>query len=173
MAAIYGGSHVTPELSTLVSLLVPVAAATAVRLQLRVSPDLLPSLALKAPPPLLDNMPQLFDGCNVCMSAAMRGLGQQTAAATANLGAYYLMGLPLAYYLAFSQNWGVVGLATGLLAGAALQTAAVAAWLLLLDWPEQARAAAARLAAAGGKAPLPPLVSAAECPEAGLIAEAP
>ena len=57
---------------------------------------------------------QPFDGLQVVATGALRGLGETRTPMLANLGYHWLIGLPLAYYLCFNRDWGVVGLWAGL-----------------------------------------------------------
>jgi MATE family multidrug resistance protein len=57
---------------------------------------------------------QLFDGIQVVSTGALRGAGDTRTPMLVNLGAYWLVGLPLGYWLAFSMGWGAYGLWTGL-----------------------------------------------------------
>jgi len=70
---------------------------------------------------------QLSDGIQVVAAGALRGAGDTHFAFIANLVAYWLIGLPIALYLGFSRQMGVLGLWWGLCAGLA-----VAATLLFL-----------------------------------------
>jgi len=60
---------------------------------------------------------QLFDGLQGVTTGALRGLSDTRTAMLWNLGAHWLIGLPLAYLLCFQWGRGVVGLWWGLSAG--------------------------------------------------------
>ncbi|MBM4357504.1 MAG: MATE family efflux transporter [Deltaproteobacteria bacterium] len=60
---------------------------------------------------------QLSDGAQVVGAGALRGLGDTKPAQWANLVGYYVVGLPLAFYLAFERGLGARGLWWGLSAG--------------------------------------------------------
>jgi MATE family multidrug resistance protein len=60
---------------------------------------------------------QIFDGIQVVGGGLMRGMGRPQAGAIANLLAFYLIGLPLAWALAFPGGLGVLGVWWGLAAG--------------------------------------------------------
>ena len=47
----------------------------------------------------------------------MRGMGRPKAGAIVNLVGFYIVGLPLGWFLAFPMNLGVVGIWWGLAAG--------------------------------------------------------
>lgn len=60
---------------------------------------------------------QLFDGVQVVTTGALRGAGDTRTPMLANCVAYWLMGIPLGYYLCFRLHWGAVGVWIGLCAG--------------------------------------------------------
>lgn len=72
---------------------------------------------------------QLFDGLQVVTTGALRGAGDTRTPMIANLLAYYLIGLPLGYVLAFPLRWGAVGIWIGLCSGLILIGSA-----LLVTW---------------------------------------
>jgi MATE family multidrug resistance protein len=51
-----------------------------------------------------------FDGMQCVLSSIMRGLGKPTIAAFANVGAYVVVGLPVAYALAIPAEVGLAGI---------------------------------------------------------------
>lgn len=60
---------------------------------------------------------QIFDGAQVTLSGALRGLGETRVPVLANLIGHYPMGLALGLTLCFWAGWGVVGLWVGLATG--------------------------------------------------------
>ena len=72
---------------------------------------------------------QLFDGMQIVATGALRGTGDTRTPMLANLVAYWLLGLPLGYFLCFNLGWGVVGVWTGLCIGLMLIGSA-----LLIAW---------------------------------------
>ena len=66
---------------------------------------------------------QMLDGTQVVASGILRGLGRTKPAAVFNLGGYYVLALPLAYYLALRGGWGLRGVWLGLAAGLLFVTA--------------------------------------------------
>jgi MATE family multidrug resistance protein len=60
---------------------------------------------------------QLFDGCQVTLSGALRGSGDTLASMAANLVGHWFVGLPVGYTLAFTLGYGAVGLWVGLATG--------------------------------------------------------
>lgn len=57
---------------------------------------------------------QLFDGLQVVGGGVLRGMGRTRAAAIFHLVGFYALGVPLAWFLAFERDWGLVGLWWGL-----------------------------------------------------------
>jgi multidrug resistance protein, MATE family len=60
---------------------------------------------------------QLFDGIQVVTTGALRGSGDTRTPMLANLGAYWFIGLPLAFVLGFKFKWGALGVWLGLCLG--------------------------------------------------------
>jgi MATE family multidrug resistance protein len=59
---------------------------------------------------------QIFDGLQVVGGGLMRGMGHPKAGAVVNLIGFYVVGLPLAWLLAFPFGFGIVGIWWGLAA---------------------------------------------------------
>ncbi len=57
---------------------------------------------------------QLFDGIQIVATGALRGAGETHAPMYSHLLAYWLLGLPLGYWLCFRRGWGAPGLWAGL-----------------------------------------------------------
>ena len=57
---------------------------------------------------------QLFDGIQTVATGALRGAGDTRTPMLCHLIAYWVIGLPLGYYLCFKLNWGAFGLWSGL-----------------------------------------------------------
>jgi MATE family multidrug resistance protein len=60
---------------------------------------------------------QLFDGLQVVAAGMLRGLGDVKTPAVIVMGCYWVAGLPLGVWLAFSKDWGAVGIWVGLALG--------------------------------------------------------
>lgn len=57
---------------------------------------------------------EVFDGIQTVSTGALRGLGETRAPMWANLIAYFVLGLPLGFFLCFVLHWGIYGLWIGL-----------------------------------------------------------
>jgi MATE family multidrug resistance protein len=57
---------------------------------------------------------QLFDGLQAVATGALRGAGDTRTPMASHLVSYWLLGLPLGYFLCFGRGWGAVGLWIGL-----------------------------------------------------------
>ncbi len=78
---------------------------------------------------------QLPDGLQAVLTGALRGLGDTRTPMLANLGGYWLVGLPLGYILCFHAGLGVVGLWMGLAAGLSIiAVVLVLAWVIRTRW---------------------------------------
>ena len=60
---------------------------------------------------------QLFDGCQIVASGALRGAGNTRTPMLCNLVFYWFVGLPLGALLCFRLHWGAAGLWVGLCTG--------------------------------------------------------
>jgi MATE family, multidrug efflux pump len=72
---------------------------------------------------------QLFDGVQTVATGALRGSGDTKTPMLANFVAYWLIGLPVGYFLCFNLAWGAVGVWIGLCGGLMIIGSA-----LLLTW---------------------------------------
>ncbi|HBL16393.1 MAG: hypothetical protein A2X36_02685 [Elusimicrobia bacterium GWA2_69_24] len=91
---------------------------------------------------------QIFDGTQVVLTGALRGLGETRIPMAANVVGYWMIGLPVGGWLAFGKGWGVFGLWIGLCLGLCL-----VALSLLAAWTHRAR----RLAKDHPEGPAAPL----------------
>jgi MATE family multidrug resistance protein len=57
---------------------------------------------------------QLFDGVQTVTTGALRGMGNTHSSMLANFISYWVLGLPLAWYLVFVRKWGAIGIWSGL-----------------------------------------------------------
>jgi MATE family multidrug resistance protein len=72
----------------------------------------------------------------------LRSIALQNLQAAIITGSYYVLGLPLGYYLAYRQNWGLVGLWTGTSVGLFWVGAfGVIFYCVRVDWTEEMRKA--------------------------------
>ena len=72
---------------------------------------------------------QLFDGTQVVGGGILRGMGRTRPAAVFNLLGYYVLGLPVAYYLAFAVGMGVTGIWWGLTLGLMVVAGSLVLWV--------------------------------------------
>lgn len=82
---------------------------------------------------------QVSDGTQVIAGGLLRGMGKPSAAAWMNLAGYYGFALPLGYWLAFEQGWGLTGIWVALAIGLTLVAAGLVAWVVRLlrrPWAE-------------------------------------
>ena len=75
---------------------------------------------------------QLFDGLQGVVTGTLRGLGDTRTPMVTNLGAHWLVGLPIGYTLCFVAGWGAPGLWWGLSVGLI-----VAGVVLLAAWAKR------------------------------------
>ncbi|CAA0817264.1 MATE efflux family protein [Striga hermonthica] len=87
----------------------------------------------------------IMDGLQATLSGVARGSGWQHIGAYVNLGAYYLVGTPVALLLAFVLHMKGQGLWSGLLAGATVQSIMLSVVTGLTDWEKQALEARQRI----------------------------
>jgi len=76
---------------------------------------------------------QFFDGVQAVATGALRGLGDTRTAMATHIVCYWLIGLPLGWWLTYSRGWGARGLWTGL--SAALILIGI---VLLAAWRKEA-----------------------------------
>lgn len=72
---------------------------------------------------------QLFDGTQVVGSGILRGMGRTRPAMYINLIGYYVLGLPLAWWLSFKLDWGLIGIWWGLALGLASVAVLLTYWV--------------------------------------------
>ena len=72
---------------------------------------------------------QIFDGIQVVGGGILRGMGRTRPAAVFNLLAYYVIGLPVAWWLAFETDMGVAGIWWGLTLGLMVVAVLLVAWV--------------------------------------------
>lgn len=72
---------------------------------------------------------QLFDGVQVVASGVLRGMGRTRILAVAHFIAFYILGLPLAAYLAFQRDWGLAGVWWGLCLGLGIVAVGLVRWV--------------------------------------------
>jgi len=80
----------------------------------------------------------LGDGVNSTVGGVLRGAGRQELGAMFNLVAYWVLGLPLAGFLAFKMNLGVIGLWIGLATCASFNGVAMTIAMVRMQWKVEA-----------------------------------
>ncbi len=78
---------------------------------------------------------QLADGIQVVAIGALRGAGDTRTPMFTHLVSFWIVGLPLGYWLCFTRGWGAAGLWTGLCLGLILTGS-----VLLIAWHRRTRA---------------------------------
>jgi MATE family multidrug resistance protein len=72
---------------------------------------------------------EIFDGLQVVATGALRGLGDTRTPALVHFAGYWIVGMPVAYFLCFTYGWGVTGIWVGLTSALILiGTLLLAAW---------------------------------------------
>lgn len=94
--------------------------------------------------PLLATL-AVMDSIQGVVSGVARGCGWQAFGAVANLGAYYIVGLPIAIVLAFVFHFNGVGLWTGILCGITTQSITLVIMTVATNWQKQAENALGRV----------------------------
>jgi len=72
---------------------------------------------------------QIFDGVQVVGTGVLRGMGRTLPAAMINLVGYWLLALPMAWWLTFRAGLGLAGVWWGLALGLALVAVGLLAWV--------------------------------------------
>ncbi|KAL6604798.1 hypothetical protein ACP70R_042742 [Stipagrostis hirtigluma subsp. patula] len=78
-----------------------------------------------------------FDGIQCVLSGVARGCGWQKIGACVNLGAFYAVGVPAAYLIAFVLRIGGMGLWMGIICGIVVQVVLLVAITLCTDWQHE------------------------------------
>ncbi len=86
---------------------------------------------------------QLFDGLQAVATGALRGTGDTRTPMLSHLVGYWVIGLPLGYFLCYGRRWGAVGLWAGLCIALIL-----IGLVLLAAWQRKVRALARATACA-------------------------
>ncbi|KAF0694379.1 Aste57867_14748 [Aphanomyces stellatus] len=88
---------------------------------------------------------QMSDAFNACSQGVLRATGQQDIGTYVNMGAYYLVGIPMACICGFSLHGSVEGLWLGFTTGS-LAAFAIFVWFTSrIDWKQMAKDAVARV----------------------------
>lgn len=90
---------------------------------------------------------QIADGLAGVCGGVIRGMGRQSFAAWVNLFSYYVVALPLGYYLTFVRDWDLIGLWVGLSLALFIVSAGELLFLLCADWNTEVKRTQARVQA--------------------------
>ncbi|KAI7899044.1 mate-domain-containing protein [Cokeromyces recurvatus] len=82
---------------------------------------------------------QIADGISGVCGGVIRGMGRQSFAAWVNLFSYYVVALPVGYWLTFVKGWGIKGLWIGLTLALFLVATGSLLFLLTADWNHEVR----------------------------------
>lgn len=92
-----------------------------------------------------------FGSIGPVLSGVAVGAGWQIPVAFANIGCYYLVGIPVGVLFGFKLKLGALGIWMGMLTGTLLQMAILLFIIKGTEWEKQALLAAERIKVAGGK----------------------
>ncbi|PRQ37514.1 putative multi antimicrobial extrusion protein [Rosa chinensis] len=85
------------------------------------------------------------DGPQSVLSGVIRGSGQQKIGAYVNLGAYYLLGIPIGLVFAFGLHIGGKGLWIGIVVALFVQALCLAIIVICTDWDKEVKKASDRV----------------------------
>lgn len=80
----------------------------------------------------------LIDGLHSSLSGVLTGCGKQKIGAGANLGAFYLFGIPVAALLAFHFHLNGMGLWLGIVCGSLVKLVLLLCIAWCIDWEKEA-----------------------------------
>ncbi|CAL8990711.1 unnamed protein product [Prunus brigantina] len=86
-----------------------------------------------------------FDGIQSVLSGVIRGSGQQKIGAYVNLGAYYLIGIPISIILAFVLHIGGKGLWIGITVALFVQAVSLSIIVTCTNWEKEVKKASDRV----------------------------
>ncbi|XP_044386680.1 protein DETOXIFICATION 41-like [Triticum aestivum] len=86
-----------------------------------------------------------LNGIQPILSGVAVGTGWQVIVAYVNVGAYYIIGLPIGCVLGFKTSLGAVGIRWGLIIGVAVQTVALIVITARTNWDSEVEKAIQRL----------------------------
>ncbi|KAM0908016.1 hypothetical protein ACQ4PT_015731 [Festuca glaucescens] len=86
---------------------------------------------------LIISVSNFFDGIQCVLSGVARGCGWQKIGAWINLSAYYIVGIPSAYLIAFVLHVGGTGLWLGIICGLMVQVLLLMAITIFTDWDKE------------------------------------
>lgn len=95
----------------------------------------------------------VMDSLQAVLSGVVRGSGWQHLGAYINLGAYYLLGIPVALVMGFVWHLKGMGLWSGLVVGSTVQCVLFSLLTILTNWEQEAIKARHRILDGGGEYP--------------------
>ncbi|KAG8697278.1 hypothetical protein FRC09_007971, partial [Ceratobasidium sp. 395] len=95
---------------------------------------------------------QIVDGIAAVTAGILRACGKIATGALSNFIGYYILGIPLGIYLAFTHHLGLGGLWIGLATALAFVAVVLSIVMLRLDWDVQVQEAKERVEAGDGSA---------------------
>ncbi|XP_060675119.1 protein DETOXIFICATION 27-like [Ziziphus jujuba] len=87
----------------------------------------------------------LLNSIQPILSGVAVGCGWQSYVAYINLGCYYLIGVPLGYFMGWIFNLGVMGIWAGMIGGSAIQTLILIIITMRCNWEKEAEKASMQL----------------------------
>lgn len=90
---------------------------------------------------------QIADGISGICGGVIRGIGRQSFAAYINIISYYVIALPVGYYLSFVRDWDLAGLWIGLTLALFSVATCYLIYLSFVNWYDEVRKAQARIQA--------------------------
>ncbi|KAH7520481.1 hypothetical protein FEM48_Zijuj08G0148400 [Ziziphus jujuba var. spinosa] len=93
----------------------------------------------------------LLNSVQPILSGVAVGSGWQSYVAYINIGCYYLIGVPIGYFMGWIFNQGVMGIWAGMIGGTAIQTLVLIFITVRCDWDKEAEKASAHLLKWGEK----------------------
>eukprot|EP01135_Chromosphaera_perkinsii_P005260 Nk52_evm10s328 gene=Nk52_evmTU10s328 len=87
----------------------------------------------------------LFDGIQGVASGVLRGCGRQKTGALLNTICYYFVGIPLGLFFAFTLEWNLAGIWSGMFVGLLVVSSSSSTLVLKTDWDVQVQNALKRV----------------------------
>ncbi|RKP39743.1 mate-domain-containing protein [Dimargaris cristalligena] len=94
---------------------------------------------------------QICDGVSAVVGGILRGQGRQKLGALLSLPGYYMIAIPIGLHLAFVQDWGIVGIWTGLCSGVISVCFAQLHFYFRTDWDHEVAKCLKRVGSEGAE----------------------